>query len=142
MEIREAFFAVRVVRRRTGSAAIVYRRRVNGKGQQRLERLAAIGPLAFSAGVSLIRSAVRACNGNGVRMAPGPFLPLDNDWGARVACYALICAGLRDPDRLYRAASRLQQADGTEAAWWLGLMTRPGGARAIRALRILTEAVK
>jgi len=38
--------------------------------------------------------------------------------------------------------TRLRQADGAEAAWWFGLMTRPGGKRATRALRILTEAVR
>jgi hypothetical protein len=33
-------------------------------------------------------------------------------------------------------------ADAAEAAWWLALMVRPQGKRAIRALRILVEAVK
>jgi hypothetical protein len=59
-----------------------------------------------------------------------------------VACYALVAAGLRNPDRLHRAAGNLVHADGTEAAWWLGLMARPSGKRAVRALRILVEAVK
>ncbi|HEX7549997.1 MAG TPA: hypothetical protein VF579_05445 [Candidatus Methylomirabilis sp.] len=44
--------------------------------------------------------------------------------------------------RLHRAAASLVHADGTEAAWWLGLMVRPGGKRVVRALRILVEAVK
>lgn len=135
-------FAIRVVRRRSGDAAIVYRRLLNGKGQERLTRIGAIGPLAFSAGTPLLRAAVRACNVGSGRLAPGPYLPLDGDWGARVACYALVAAGLRDPEKLHRAASHLERADGTEAAWWLGLMTRPGGSRAVRALRILTEAVE
>jgi hypothetical protein len=59
-----------------------------------------------------------------------------------VAAFSLIARGLRSADGLHRAASHLQHADGTEAAWWLGLMERPGGKRAVRALRILSEAVK
>ena len=36
----------------------------------------------------------------------------------------------------------LPAADGTEAAWWLGLMSGSKRIRAVRALRILVEAVK
>jgi hypothetical protein len=36
----------------------------------------------------------------------------------------------------------MRSADATEAAWWLGLMNRRDGRRAVRALRILAEAVK
>jgi len=43
---------------------------------------------------------------------------------------------------MHRAAAHLQHADGTESAQWLGLMVRPNGKRAIRALRILVEDVK
>jgi hypothetical protein len=43
---------------------------------------------------------------------------------------------------LHRAAASLQHADGAEAAWWFGLMTNTKGKRAVRALRILVEAVK
>jgi hypothetical protein len=67
---------------------------------------------------------------------------LDEDWGARVACYALVASGLRNAERLHRASTTLQHADGTEAAWWFGLMTNSKGKRAVRALRILIEAVK
>jgi hypothetical protein len=49
---------------------------------------------------------------------------------------------LRNGERLHHAASNLYRADSTEAAWWLGLMNRNNGRRAIRALRILVEAVK
>jgi hypothetical protein len=59
-----------------------------------------------------------------------------------VACYAVISSGLRDPERLHHAAAHLRQADGAEAAWWFGLMGRPDGRRARRALRILLHAVK
>jgi len=142
MKIREADFAMRVVRRVAGDAAVVYRRRLDDQGRERLQRLGTISPLAYSAGAPLIRAAVRNLHGSSVKLAPGPFFSMDEDWGARVACYAILCAGLRDADRLHRAASHLQHADGTEAAWWLGLMTRPDGGRAIRALRILTEAVQ
>jgi hypothetical protein len=142
MKIREASFALRVVRRRTGDAAILYRRRLTSNGNERLDRISPISPLAFSSGALLLRSAVRAIEGPSAKLNSGPFHPLDADWGARVACYAIVSSGLRNADRLYRTASNLQHADGTEAAWWLGLMDRPNGKRAIRALRILLEAVK
>lgn len=133
---------MRVVRRRQGYAAIVYRRRHTGNGRERLGRLAAISPIAYTAGAALLRAAVRAQQGPSAKLTEGPFHPLDADWGARVGCYALVSSGLRDASRLNRAASTLQHADGTEAAWWLGLITRPNSQLAIRALRILVEAVR
>ena len=142
MNVRQASFALRVVRRRAGDAGVIYRRRVDKKGRERLTKIAPVGPLAFSAGARLLRSAIRATNGGTARLTTGPFHPIDHDWGARVACYALVAKGLRNPSRLHRAAENLRRADPTEAAWWLGLANRPGGKRAIRALRILTEAVK
>jgi len=142
MKIREASFALRVVQRRGGEAAILYRRRLTSRGKEHLDRVAAIAPLAFASGAPLLRSAVRAAAGEHTKLTTGPFHPMDADWGARVACYALVAAGLRGPERLHKAASYLRNADGTEAAWWLGLMSRPGGKRAVRALRILVEAVK
>lgn len=146
MKIREAPFAIRVVRRREGEAAIIYRRQHTPQGRDRLTRLAGIGPLAYTTGLPLLRAAVRGqagANGRTPKVAPGPWLALDADWGARVACYALVAEGLRDPERLGKAAGHLQRADGAEAAWWLGMMTSEGPAarRATRALRILTEAV-
>jgi hypothetical protein len=36
----------------------------------------------------------------------------------------------------------LAAADGVEAAWWLGLILNSKGKRALRALRILVEAVQ
>lgn len=142
MKVRQATFALRIVRRHAGDAAILYRRALNARQQERLTRIAPIGPLAFSAGVGLLRAAVRASNGTNPQLQPGPFYPLDPDWGPRVACYALVAAGLRNMERLHKAAENLRHADPAEAAWWLGLITRPGGTRALRALRILTEAVK
>lgn len=142
MNVRSANFALRVVRRRTGDAAILYRRTVNPKHEERLTRVAAISPLAFSAGAPLLRAAVRAVAGPKAKLTTGPFHPLDPDWGARVACYAVLARGLRVPSRMAKAAGNLRQSDPAEAAWWLGLMMRPGGKRAVRALRILTEAVK
>ena len=141
-KLREATFALRVVRRRSGDAAIVYRRRLNEKGEERLDRLAAISPLAYSAGTPLLREAVRAMEGAEARLEGGPYHPLDADWGARVAGYALVAYGLRDPERLHAAATNLQHLDGAEAAWWLGLMSNGRQKRAVRALRILTEAVE
>ncbi len=140
-QIRQATFALRVVRRRAGDAAILYRRTLNQKQDERLSRVAPISPLAFSSSAALLRAAVRAYSPD-AKLVTGPFLPLDADWGAKVACFAKIASGLRDAGRLHRAAENLRQADGTEAAWWLGLMVRPNGKRAVRALRILTEAVK
>lgn len=141
MNIRRASFALRVVRRSAGDAGILYRRRLLANGHERLDRVGAIGPLAFSAGASLLRAAVRENGDAQARLSTGPFHPLDADWGARVACYALLSTGLRNAERLHRAAGHLNHADATEAAWWLGLMTGTVGKRAVRALRILLEAV-
>lgn len=142
MNIRQAPFALRVVRRRAGDAAILYRRSLDRRQRERLTKIAPLGPLAFSAAAGLLRAAVRATRGPTPRLQPGPFYPLDPDWGARVACYALVAAGLRQTPGLQKAADHLRHADPVEAAWWLGLMTRPDGRRARRALRILVEAVK
>jgi hypothetical protein len=136
-----ASFALRVVRRQAGDSAIVYRRSLGADDRERLRRLAAIGPLAFSAGAPLLRAAVRAAEGPAAGLSVGKFHPLNPEWGARVACYARVSAGLRNPGGLQRAATQLQQADGVEAAWWLGLLTNGRGPRAVRALRILLEAV-
>lgn len=142
MKIRKAPFAFRVVRRREGLVAIVYQRAADTKGRNRLQRLAAIGPLAFVAGAPLLREAARQAGDERRSLAPGPFYPMDDEWGARVGAYALVASGLRDPEGLSHAADHLRRADGAEAAWWLGLMSRPGGTRAVRALRVLTEAVR
>lgn len=140
MSVRTASFALRIVKRKAGAAAIVYRRSLKTNGAERLTRVAAIGPLAYSAGASLLRAAVR---GTGVtKFVPGPFYPLDEDPGARVACYALVARGLRNASALHNAADNVKRADGTEAAWWLGLMSGSKRTRAVRALRILVEAVK
>jgi hypothetical protein len=120
----------------------LYRRRLDTNGRERLSKIAPLSPLAFVAGAALLRAAARGTAGPSAKLTPGPFHPLDSDWGARVACYALVAAGLRNADRLHRAAGNLQHADGAEAAWWFGLMARPNGKRALRALRILVEAVK
>lgn len=141
--VREASFALRVVRRRQGDAGILYRRTLTTKHVERLTRIAAISPLAFSAAMPLLRAAVRGSGGSaGTRLATGPYHALDADWGARVACFALVASGLRDGGRLARSAAQLKDADAAEAAWWFGAMTRRDGRRAIRALRILTEAVQ
>ena len=142
MKIRQASFALRVVRRRAGQAAILYRRSLNPRQQERLSKVVSLSPLAFTAGTLLLRAAVRAMSGAGARLSEGPFHPLDGDWGARVGCYALVASGLRNAERLHKAAVSLQLADGAEAAWWFGLMTGRRKSRAARALRVLLEAVK
>ncbi|MBM4273483.1 MAG: hypothetical protein FJ128_05125 [Deltaproteobacteria bacterium] len=142
MKIREASYAVRIVRRREGDAAILYRRGLDAKHRDRLTRLAAIAPLALLAGAPLLRDAIRGSEGADATLTPGPFHPLTPEWGARVGCYALVAQGLKDPDRLARAARHLMAADGAEAAWWLGMMLNSRGVRAVRALRILVEAVQ
>lgn len=140
MTVREASFALRIVKRKAGTAAIIYRRSLKANGEERLTRVAAIGPLAFSAGASLLRASVRKVNVT--KFTPGPFYPLDQDYGARVACYALVTSGLRDATAMHNAADSMKRADATEAAWWLGLMSGNRRIRAIRALRILVEAVR
>ncbi len=142
MKIREAPFALQVVRRHSGDAAVLYRRTLDEKRRERLTRIAPISPLAFASGTPLLRAAVRATSGNDTKLVPGPFYPLDPDWGARVACYVMVASGLHNADRLARAANNLQHADGTEAAWWFGLMQNGTKQRARRALRIIVEAVK
>lgn len=141
MRIREAQFALRVVRRREGNAAVLYRRTLDAQGQERLTRVGTIGTLAFTAGTPLLRAAVQAST-PGAKLSTGPFHPLDVEWGPRVACFALVASGLRDAERLGRAAENLRRADAAEAAWWLGLMSNGNGLRAVRALRILLEAVE
>ena len=143
MSVREASFALRVVRRRSGDAGILYRRTLTSKRVERLTRIGAISPLAFSAAMALLRAAVRGSGGAvGARLSTGPYHPLDADWGPRVACFTLVSRGLRDGVRLARSAGHLKEADAAEAAWWFGAMTRRDGRRAVRALRILTEATK
>lgn len=142
MRIRKAPFALRVVDRANGKAAVVYRRAVDGERRDRLQRIAAISPLAFVAGGPLLRAAVRGSGAQAVRLDPGPYHALDADWGARVACFALVVAGLRNTDRIQKAGENLRRADGPEAAWWLGHLTNSHADRALRALRILSEAVE
>ncbi|HNT75688.1 MAG TPA: hypothetical protein PKH77_11790 [Anaerolineae bacterium] len=153
--LRHAPFALRIVQRKEGKAAVIYRRRADAEGRDRLQRVAALSPLATTAARPLLRDAINKSeiavdehdatapetNGNGALPA-GPFHPLDETWGARVSCYALVAAGLRDGERLLRAAAHLRAADPTEAAWWLGLLSREDNLRPLRALRILTEAVE
>jgi hypothetical protein len=144
--IRRAPFAVRFVQRSAGLAAIVYARRTTDGGKDRLQRIGAMGPLAVSAAAGFLRHAVQesgALKGSQADIvAPGPCRPLDAEWGPRVACYAIVTAGLRDAERLIRAAANLRAANADEAAWWLGLLSRSHDNRALRALRILTEAVE
>jgi hypothetical protein len=159
--LRESQFALRITQRKEGKAAVVYRRRSDNEGRDRLQRLATISPLAFTAAASLLRDAVSKSRPeasgnsnhggviNSIEHKPaekvlitGPFHPLDPDWGARVACYGIIASGLRDGERLMRSADQIHRADATEAAWWLGLLARDDNQRAVRALRILTEAVE
>lgn len=138
--VRAAPFALRVVQRAGGLAGIVYRRRVNEKMEERFDRVAALSPLAFTAAGALVRAAVKAAGGP-PRLQPGPFQPLDADWGARLAGFALVARGLRDPRRLSRSAEHFRSADAAEAAAWLGRMQDGRGTRWVRALRIITEAV-
>ena len=141
--LRESPFAVRFVRRAAGEAAIIYRRHGDKKGRDRLQRVATLSPLALTAARPLLREAVAKSGLNGkADLSPGTFKALSADWGARVACFGLLAAGLRDGDRLARAAGHLRSADGNEASWWLGMLTRADDVRALRALRILTEAVE
>lgn len=147
--IGDAPFALRITQRRGGKAAIVYRRAAGGNGHDELLRLADLPPLAFRAALPMLRNALevgdRFTNGATAPddcTSPGPYRPIDDDWGPRVACYAIITAGLVDGNRMLRAAQYLRQADANQAAWWLGLLQQGDSVRALRALRILTEAVQ
>jgi len=138
---RDAPFAVRAVQRASGVAAIIYRRRVNDRMKERFDRVAALSPLAFTAAGGLVRAAVKAAGGP-VRLRPGPYQPLDADWGARVAGFAIVARGLRDARRLSKSAEHFRTADPAEAAAWFGRMQDGRGLRWVRALRIITEAVR
>ena len=140
LKIRDAQFALRLVMRKTGMAGIVYRRQLDEKGRDRLKRIGAISPLAFTASVPLLRD-VLGLKGNR-KFRTGPFYPLGKDEGAKVACFALLAHRISDADRLFKASLNIRNADSTEVAWWLGRITRDHGIRALRALRILLEAVK
>lgn len=150
MEIRQATFAIRVVRRRTGHACIIYRRSLSGKLSERLTRIAALSPKAYLAASQLVRHAIRAGSADGkgrvvtgkLLPEPGPFYPLDPDWGARVTLFSMIASGLNNSDRLRNAAGYLAEADASEASWWLGMIRGPRASRVKRALRILVEAVR
>jgi hypothetical protein len=137
---RAAPFALRLVQRRNGLAGIIYRRRVNDRMEERFDRVAALSPLALTAATGLLREAVRACGGP-QKLEPGPFWPLDADWGARVAGFGIVARGLRDPRRLSKSAEHFRAADAPEAAAWFGRMQDGRGLRWVRALRIITEAV-
>ncbi len=140
--LRETDFALRPVVRSDGAAAIVYRRMADEQGRDRLQRVGAVAPLAFTAGLGLLREATGHQRGEGLGLPEGQFFPVSRDWGARLACYAIVSSGLRDGERLRRAAAHLRRSDGDEAAWWLGLLLNDHENRALRALRILTEAVE
>ena len=139
-ETRAAPFALRIVQRSAGLAAIVYRRRVNDRMEERFDRVAALSPLALTAASGLLRAAVKAAGGK-AKLEPGPYQVLDADWGARVAGFALVARGLRDPRRLSKSAEHFRSADAAEAAAWFGRMQDGRGLRWVRALRIITEAV-
>jgi hypothetical protein len=138
---RDAPFAVRAVQRASGVAAIIYRRRVNDRMEERFDRVAALSPLAFTAAGGLLRAAVKAAGGP-ARLQPGPYQPLDADWGARIAGFGIVARGLRDARRLSKSAEHFRTADPAEAAAWFGRMQDGRGLRWVRALRIITEAVK
>lgn len=139
---RAASFALYVVQRREGLAAIVYRRLVDDRMQERFKKVAALSPLSCTAAGTLLRTALKAA-GHAPKLAAGQgYQPLDPDWGARVACFALVARGLRDPRRLSKSAEYFRSADAAEAALWFGRMQGRAATRVIRAVRILTEAVQ
>ena len=146
-DIREAPFALRIVERKGGNAAILYRRKANPAGKDRLQRVAALSPLPFTIATPLLRDGITHAAGKvratfGHRLCVGRYYLLDADWGARIACYAIVAAGLRNAERLVCALNHLRNSNADEAAWWLGLLVREDNVRALRALRILIEAVE
>jgi hypothetical protein len=142
MKIRVANYALRIVQRKEGQAAVVYRRILDAQKRNRLVRVAAISVSGFTAGRTLLMNAVKAVDNSVRRLKSGPFYPIDDLWGPKIACYSLISSGLTDIDKLHRASENLRHSDDAEASWWLGIITRGDKSRGIRALRILVEAVE
>lgn len=136
--LRNSNFALRVVQRKSGTAGHIYQRKPDVNGRNRLQRIATLSPLAFSAGLGFLKESAEM---NG-QLEVGPYYPVGDDWGARVACYAMVSSRLSDAERLIRSASNFRDADPNEASWWLGRLMRDNGSRTLRALRILSEAVK
>ena len=138
--LRQSNFALRVVQRKNGTAGHIYQRKPDANGRNRLQRVASLSSLAFSAGLSLLKeSANLNANSN---LESGPFYPISDEQGAKVACYAIISSGLTNVERLIRSATNFRQADPNEASWWFGRLLRDSESRTLRALRILSEAVK
>ena len=156
MTLGDAPYAIRITLRREGETVLVYRRAPDASRRDRLQRIATIGPLARTVADGLLRRAAEGteepdaqsgrrrrpvASGASGPLAVGKYHPRRAEWGARLACLAIVSRGVRDHDRLAIAAGRITGLSGTDAAWWVGLLTGPGAERAARALRILTEAV-
>ena len=156
MTLGDAPYAIRITLRREGETVLVYRRAPDASRRDRLQRIATIGPLARTVADGLLRRAAEGteepdakqgrrrrpvASGASWPLAVGKYHPMRAEWGARLACLAIVSKGVRDHDRLAIAAGRITGLSGTDAAWWVGLRTGPGAERAARALRILTEAV-
>ena len=148
--IRQAPFALRIVQRKDGNAAILYRRKPNADANDRLQRIGALSPLVYTIAMPLLREGIARsadCERPMLRtslnrLCTGAYYPLNADWGAKIACFAILAAGLRDAERLIKALGHLRHANPDEAAWWFRLLMREDNVRALRALRILTEAVE
>jgi hypothetical protein len=142
IKLKDAPFSFRVTFRKGGEAAVIYRRMLDKKSKETLQRIVAVSPQSFAAGKGLFRAAVKDLSGNVKEIgSDGHHHPLDADWGARIACFGFVAVGLADPEKIYRAASNLQHTDGAEAAWWLGKIWHSQTSRPVRALRILVGAV-
>lgn len=139
-------YAIQFRRSRDGQCVTVYRYGLDGRhDREDYVPVAMLSPLAVAAGEPVLRAALRASGHSDVSPRVGVLLPLAGDAGPRVACYALLVRGLgaRNVEGMRRAADQFATADPVDAAWWLGMMTRPrGGDRAVRALRILAEVTE
>lgn len=131
-------FTIRLMRRREGMVGHIYQRQLDTQGRFRLQRIGALNPLALRAASSMLRQALPHTKQD---LKTGKHYPLSEVWGARLACYALLSAGLRSVERLERAAWHMERADPIEAAYWLGRLQHAPDSRPLRALRILVEAV-
>ena len=142
IELKNAPFSFRITFRKGGEAAIIYRRMLDKRSRETLQRIVAVSPQALAAGRGLFNAAVKDIRGNSnTVVSNGHHQSLDADWGARIACFGFVSSGLADPEKIYRAAINLQHTDGSEAAWWLGKIWNSQTSRPIRALRILVGAV-
>ncbi len=100
IELKNAPFSFRITFRKGGEAAIIYRRMLDKRSRETLQRIVAVSPQAFAAGRGLFNAAVKDIRGNSnTVVSNGHHQSLDADWGARIACFGFVSSGLADPEK-------------------------------------------